>query len=291
MRGRALVLYSVCCVFWGSTWLVIKIGLEDLPPFLFAGTRMAIASMILAPLVLRAGLPRLTKAQLRWIFGIGLLQLGLSYAAVFTAERFISSGLTAMLFCSYPIWVATLAHWLIPGEKLGSNQIFAAILGIAGIVILETRGRDYFQNVNLLALPLPLASAIISALANVGQKKYLAKVPLLTNLCLQAFAGAAFLLSLHFIFESHQVASWNTRTVTALLYLAIPGTVFTFLSLFWLIPRVPMVVIGLIPLIDTVLAVALGALILKEPLGWSFVLGGLFVFVGAALASQIRPPA
>jgi drug/metabolite transporter (DMT)-like permease len=53
MRGRVLFLYSVCCLIWGSTWLVIKIGLQDLPAFRFAGLRMAIACLCLTPRLLR----------------------------------------------------------------------------------------------------------------------------------------------------------------------------------------------------------------------------------------------
>src|SRR5260370_316404 len=104
MRGRVLFLYSLCCLLWGSTWLVIKLGLQDLPPFLFAGVRMSIAAATLTPLALWNGFPRLRRKEWRWVAAAGVLQLGLSYAAIFLAERFIPSGLTAVLFCTFPIW-------------------------------------------------------------------------------------------------------------------------------------------------------------------------------------------
>jgi drug/metabolite transporter (DMT)-like permease len=277
-------------VFWGSTWLAIKVGLEDLPPFLFAGIRMAVASLILVPFVFAAGVPKralLSRSDVLWILGIGALQMGLSYAAVFAVERFIASGLTAMLFCSYPILAAALAHWLLPGERLRRTHILAALLGMSGIVILETWGGSKFQNANLLTLMLPLLSAIASALGNVLQKRHLSRVPLRINLCLQTFIGSVLLLALHFVFEAGQLGVWNARAVFLLFYLAVAGTVFTFLALFWLIPRVPIVVIGMIPLIDTVLAVLLGAVILREPIGWSVVFGGFLVLLGAGIAIQI----
>ena len=67
MRGRTLALYVLCCAVWGSTWLVIKLGLQDLPPFLFGGMRMTIACAALAPLAFRAGFPQLHRSTWLWI--------------------------------------------------------------------------------------------------------------------------------------------------------------------------------------------------------------------------------
>src|SRR3977135_975639 len=131
MRGRALLLYSLCCLLWGSTWLVIKIGLEDLPPFLFGGVRMAIASVALIPIALR-GWRRLSGREWAWIGCVGFLQLGISYAGVFAAARFISAGLAAPLFCSYPIWAIALAHLFVRGERATLLHAGSALLGILG---------------------------------------------------------------------------------------------------------------------------------------------------------------
>src|SRR5712692_6924753 len=228
MRGRTLALYVLCCAVWGSTWLVIKLGLQDLPPFLFGGVRMTIACAALAPLAFRGGFPRLRPNTWLWIACVGFLQLGLSYAAVFAAERFISSGLTATLFCSYPIWAIALAHVMLPGERAGPLHAGSAVLGILGIVLLEA---PLLGPVRLVpevaaALLLPLGSSVCSALG------------------------------------SGQPAHLTPRALASLLYLAIPGTVVAFLALFWLIPRMPMALIGAIPLIDTVIALALGAAVL-----------------------------
>jgi drug/metabolite transporter (DMT)-like permease len=93
---------------------------------------------------------------------------------------------------------------------------------------------------------------------------------------------------MHFVLEQRSTAHWTPRALGALLYLAIPGTVVTFLAFFWLIPRLPIALIGAIPLIDTVIALVLGAVVLNEPFGWRLVAGAVLVLAGAALASQIR---
>lgn len=290
MRGRTLGLYILCCAVWGSTWLVIKIGLQDLPPFLFGAVRMAIAAAALSPLAFRSGFPNLHRREWLWIACSGSLQLGLSYAGVFAAERYISSGLTATLFCSYPIWTLMLAHWMLPGERAGMLHLGSAILGILGILVLEAPllGSVRLAPDIVLAMLIPLGSAICSGLGGVLLKKHLGRVELTLNLWAQTLIGAGVLWVFHLCFDGAQSADWTARAVAAILYLAILGTVVTFLALFWLIPRVPMALIGVIPLIDTLIALALGAAVLGEPIGWRLAFGGALVLAGAALASRIR---
>ncbi len=254
---------------------------------------MLIASVALAPWAFRQGLPRLPDRLWLWVVAVGSLQMGLSYAAIFAAERFISSGLTAVLFCTYPIWVVGLAHSLLPDERLTALHLVSAALGVLGIAVLQFPALASVQLAPgvAVALFLPLGAAISSALGNVWQKRYLRDVPLSINLWTQTLVGSAVLLIMHFCLEPSEVGRWTPRAVGALLYLAIPGTVVTFLSLFWLIPRIPMVVIGIIPILDTLIAVALGAAILREPIGGRLLLGGALVLSGAAFATRARSPA
>ena len=289
MRGRAFLLYGMCCLVWGSTWMVIKIGLSDLPPFLFGGVRMSIACLALIPFAWRSR-RSLSLREWGWIATVGLFQLGLSYAGIFAAERFISSGLAATLFCSYPIWAIALAHFLVPGERATALHAGSAVLGISGVVLLEAPlvGPVSLSPELALAMLLPLGAAICSALGGALQKRHLASVPLTMNLWAQTAIGATLLLLFHVLLGQHQSADWTTRAIAALLYLAIPGTVVTFLALFWLYPRLPMALIGAIPLIDTVVALMLGAAILGETVDWRLCVGGALVLAGAALASRIR---
>src|SRR5262245_47847537 len=118
LTGRVLAVYLFCCSVWGSTWLVIKIGLFDLPPFSFAAIRMAVACLLMAPFAFRPSVARPNGRENLLIFGCGLLQIGLAYALVFLAETRIDSGLAAILFCTFPIWIGLLGHFMLPDEPL-----------------------------------------------------------------------------------------------------------------------------------------------------------------------------
>ena len=91
---RARIVWLILCGIWGSTWLFIKIGLRDLPPFTFAGLRFVLAAAILGSIILirRARWPR-TRSEWYLIAVSGLLQFTLNYGLVFWAEQYISSGL------------------------------------------------------------------------------------------------------------------------------------------------------------------------------------------------------
>lgn len=291
MRGRALLLYSICCLIWGSTWLVIKIGLADLPPLRFAGLRMALACLVLTAFAFR-GRPRLDASQIRAIALAGFLQIGVSYALIFAAERTTASGLTAVLFATFPIWVSLFAHALLPDEPMRTTAILAGVLGTAGVAVLELPAIEAALGGGRFPVSalLPLAASIASAFANVWMKRRLSGVAPRINLWGQTLVGSAFLFALSFLLETGQPSRWNLRAIGALAYLSILGTVVAFLALFWLIPRVPMAIIGVIPLIDTLVAVALGALVLREPVGGRLWAGGAMILAGAALVNREAPP-
>ena len=265
----------------------IKIGLDDLPPFLFAGLRMGIACLLLTGFVLRAQ-ARPSPSEVRAIALAGFLQLGVSYALIFAAERSTDSGLTAVLFATYPIWISLFAHALLPEEPLRTAAVLAGVLGTAGVAILELPaiGAVVAGGRFPVAALLPLGASIASAFANVWMKRRLFDVHPRINLWGQTLVGSAFLLALSFVFEAGRPARWSLRAAGALAYLSVFGTVVGFLALFWLIPRVPMATLGAIPVIDTLVAVLLGALVLGEPVGGRLWAGGAMILAGAALVNR-----
>lgn len=292
LRGRTLLLYVFLCAVWGSTWLVIKIGLEDLPPLRFAGYRMALACLLLTPFVIWRREKKLARHDVLFIAAIGLLQIGLSYALVFIASQWIPSGLTALFFGTFPIWVGLFAHFLLPEEPLTRRTLLAAGLGFLGIAVIEgpaAFSSDSGTRALLAGGALVLSSAMVSGYGNVLTKKHLGGVPPATNVWGQTLVGAAFLLLGAALFERGRPADWTASAVASLAYLALFGTALTFVGLFWLIPRVPVSIVGTIPLVDTLIAVLLGAWILGEKLSARVLIGGLLILSGVALAVRSRP--
>jgi drug/metabolite transporter (DMT)-like permease len=287
LRGRTLAVYCFLCAVWGSTWLVIKIGLEDLPPLRFAAFRMAAACVLLLPFAFRRGTRRPGPRELKFIALAGFLQIGVSYALVFVAEQWIGSGLTALLFGTFPIWVGLFAHSMLPNEPLTRLTLGAAALGVAGVALIQgpavVRTFQSDPGALLRGGGLVFGSAIVSAFSNIIIKKHLGKVDPARNVWGETLVGSAFLLLLAGVFERGAPARWTPAAWGSLAYLTIFGTALTFVGLFWLIKRVPVSIIGTIPLVDTLIAVVLGAIVLGEKLpartlaGGALILGGVFL--------------
>lgn len=292
LRGRVLAVYVFCCAVWGSTWLFIKVGLRDLPPFTFAGMRMALACILMAPFAFAAAQRRvkIPRRSLGWIAFCGLLQIGVSYALIFQAGTRIPSSLSAILFASFPICVGLFGHWLLPDEPLTPRSIASALTGLAGVVVIQ--GPEVVSAISERPGPLfvggllVLGASVSSALANVLNKKYFADVSPAQNVWGQTLVGAAFLLLLALTAEQGAPIRWTPGSVFSLGYLAVFGTALTFAGLFWMIPRVPVAVIGTIPLVDMVVATLLGAAVLGETLSARVFAGAALILIGVTLAAR-----
>jgi drug/metabolite transporter (DMT)-like permease len=295
LRGRSLAMYVGLCLVWGSTWLAIKIGLQDLPPLLFAGVRMALACLLLTPFAFTRPGPGPGRAERRWIAWSGFLQIGVSYACVFLAEERIASGLAALLFATFPIFVGLFAHFLLPAEPLTRRTILSAVLGLSGVAVVQgpalAASFATAQTRSLLAgSGLMLVSAAVSGYSNVINKKHLGLVSPFRNVWGQTLVGSSVLLAGAAVLERGAPVRWTTASVGAVAYLAVIGTALPFVGLFWLIRRVPVAVIGTIPVVDTVVAIALGSVVLGETVSPRILAGGALILLGVLLAAMPTRP-
>ena len=255
----------------------------------FAALRMTLAAAVLLPFAVRAGLFRTGRRAASRVAAVGLIQIGLPYALLFAAQQWVASGLSAVLFATFPIWLLLLARALLPGQPLTPAKLFAAGLGIAGVAVLQLpslRAAGAGQRA-ALGGSLIVAAAMLVALANVLVRRGFEAIPPVVLTFSQVAAGAALLLLLAGTLEAGHAAAWTPRAGAAIVYLAVFGTAVPYLLLFWLLPRIPVAAIGAIPLVDTTIAVCLGSFVLREPVGWHLLAGGSLVLVAAAIANGL----
>jgi drug/metabolite transporter (DMT)-like permease len=292
LAGRRLTMYVFLCAVWGSTWLVIKVGLRDLPPLWFGGLRMALACALIAPFALARRGHAAARGRSVRIFWSGTLQIGVNYACIFLAEERIESGLAAVLFATFPLFAGLFAHGMLPDEPITPRTAGSAALGLLGVAVIEAPALLTLFSAPARSLlegsALILISSIVAAYANVYNKKYLKNVPPGWNVWLQTLAGSAFLLVFAVVLEPSARLHWTPRSIGALVYLAVLGTALPFAGLFWLLTRVPVSVIGTIPIVDTVIAVALGSLILGESFSPRVLFGAGLILFAVLLAVAPR---
>ncbi len=290
-RARLLLAYVACFVFWGSTWSVVKVGLADLPPLRFAGTRMLLAGLVLLPF---SGLLRVRYGARTWgmLMGVGVLQIALPYGLLFVAQQWIPSSWSALLFSTYAVWLLLVGRMLLPDQPLTPLKLLSAGLGLSGIVALQYEHLHGlgFTGLVLAGCALTLVATLSIALANVLVRRSLAHVPTSLSVCVQTLSSSLLLLAASVAFESHLPGHWTPRALLSIAYLAVLATALTYQLLFWLLSHVPLAVIGVMPLLDTLVAVLLGVVMLGERVDSSLLVGGALILSSAALANLPHAP-
>jgi len=299
MKPR-LVWLLLCCI-WGSTWLFIKLGLEDLPPFTFAAIRFVIAVIILSALVAVRRLP-LPRTRRDWLLLCvsGVLAFTVNYGAVFWGEQYITSGLAALLQATIPAFGLVIAHFYLPGERMTVAKILGIVLGVAGVAVVFSNQLEVAGTKALVGCVVLIIGSAAAAYSNVLVKafgKHLDPAILAGG---QMIFGLTLLFTIGLPLEGSPFRfHWTPMAVLALFYLAIVGSVVAFILYYWLVQNMDVTNTMLIALVTPVVAVTLGMLVLDEELHWRTLLGGLMIISGIGIivtrhrkrkADAVSPP-
>ena len=282
---RARIVWLILCVIWGSTWLFIKIGLRDLPPFTFAGLRFVLASAILGSLILirRARWPR-TRSEWYLIAVSGLLQFTLNYGLVFWGEQYISSGLAAVLQSTFPLFGLVIAHFYLPSERMTTLKVVGVLLGVFGVAVIFSDQLTIAGSMALLGSIALVLSAVFGSYSNVLVKAYGGKIDPQILAASQMVFGFVPLLAAGFATEGNPLQfRWTLSAFVSLMYLVIVGSVIAFWLYYWLVLNMDVTNTMLIALVTPVVAVILGMLVLEEQLNWRLVAGTACIILSLGL--------
>jgi drug/metabolite transporter (DMT)-like permease len=292
---KARLVWLLLCGIWGSTWLFIKLGLEDLPPFTFAGIRFVIASLILFSLVAvrRLSLPR-KRSDWALLVSTGVLAFSINYGLLFWGEQYISSGLAALLQATIPVFGLVIAHFYLPGERMTLPRAIGIVMGLAGVAVI-------FSNQLSVAGPRALAGSAVlvlgsasAAYSNVLVKARGKNLDPAIIAAGQMLFGLIPLLLIGIPLEGNPLRfHWTGMAIAALFYLAIVGSVVAFLLYYWLVQNMDVTNTMLIALVTPVVAVTLGVLVLNEELNWRTLVGGAMIMLGISfvvLRRKKEPP-
>jgi drug/metabolite transporter (DMT)-like permease len=289
MKSR--LVWLVLCLIWGSTWLFIKLGLEDLPPLTFAGIRFVIAAIFLLVLIAlrRVPFPR-KRRDLMLLAVIGILSFSLNYGLVFWGEQYISSGLAALLQSTLPAFGLIIAHYYLPGEPMTLPRIAGVVMGVIGVGVIFSNQLRVSGPKALWGSAALVLSAFCAAYANVLVKAYCRHIDPAVLAAGQMMFGLIPLFLIGIPLEGNPFRfHWTPMALVSLLYLAIVGTVIAFSLYYWLVQNMKVTDTMLIALVTPVVAVVLGMIVLKETLEWRTLAGGLMIISGIALIVLRRP--
>jgi len=267
LKGKALIAYLVVCVFWGSTYLAIKVGVTELPPFLFAGLRFLIAGLLLFGIARALGdaLPR--RSDWRTLAIVGVLLLAGGNAFVVWSEQYVASGIASIFVVTVAIWTAFFDA-IIPGGtgELNWRIIAGLLLGFLGTVMLVGA-----TPAEILAAdkrgPIALTCASASwAIGTVYAKRHPTHASPYMGAAIQMIVGGTTVAL--FGTALGEWASWHltTRGVGAIAYLVVFGSIIGYSAYSYALRHAPATIVGTYAYVNPVIAVMLGWLLLREPI-------------------------
>jgi drug/metabolite transporter (DMT)-like permease len=284
--ARVLIAYLAQVAVWGSTWGVIKIGVADVPPWIYAFDRSVLVSLTLTAiaLVLRLPFPR-DRRILALVAFSGAINSGVCWALIFWAEQFVPSGLVAVFGSTAPIWTALLAHFLVRGDRLSALKMAALVLGFGGIILLVGTSGEITGGPALLATVLLALMPLTWGISGIVMSKTLRDVSPIPAIAIGTAVGGVFLIPFA-LSELAKPAVWSTAAILSLLYLSWIGSCVGLVLNFWLYRRLRPTTVMLSQLLITAEAVVIGAFVLGERITPSMLAGAALVLAAVALNAR-----
>jgi drug/metabolite transporter (DMT)-like permease len=277
-------------LIWGTTWAAIRVSLEGIPPITGVALRFAVAATALLALVPFFGVKLgQSRAERRLWLANGVLTFAIPYGILYWAEQVVPSGLAAVLYATYPLMIALIAHVLLPEERLTLQKIGGVLIGFAGVAVIFSEdfralgGSRVFTAAAILLIS-PFCAAVGSALVKRwGQGIHPLSITAMPMLITAALAGGAAMIA-----ERGREVTFSAAPVLAVLYLAIMGSAVTFTLYFWLLKHQTATAMGLITYAIPVIAVTVGTLFFDEPFTLRIIIGAALVLIGVAVAMRKR---
>lgn len=286
-----LAAWAAVCFFWGTTYLAIRIGLETLPPMLFAGMRFMTAGALLFTIVRAWTGARLPKGR-EWFDQsvVGLALLGVGNGLVVWAEQWIPSGPAALLVATSPFWVMGLERFLREGERTNARAVAGLVVGFGGLALLvapnlygASVGASYLWG--MIALQAACASWSIGS---VYAKHHPTGVAPLMGAAIQMLVAGAALTLIGIALGERSGLHFSARSFGAFAYLIVFGSIVAYGSYTYAVQKLPLSLVSTYSYINPVIAVLLGWVVLREQMGWRVIAAMLIILGGVAMVRSGR---
>ena len=281
-RIRLILSFFAIYVLWGTTFLAIRIAVEELPPLFAAGVRFFIAGVLLYAFVRVKGHARPTPIQWRNLTIMALLMFVAEYGPLFWAEKYVPSGVVSVLAATLPIVTMLLEMLILRQQRMRPMLAIAILIGFAGVaILLLPGGRQHLALIPCLAI---LAGATTWSLGSVLTRSMDLPKSRPTTAGAAMMLGGGILLALSAAFgEMHPFPHISLRAIFALLYLIVFGSLLAFTAFVWLLAHMPATRVSRHAYVNPVVAVALGYFAAGEIITPRIIAGSLLVLVSVFL--------
>ena len=289
---KVLLAFAIIYFVWGSTFLAIRVGVREVPPFLLAGMRFLVAGAVLYAGMRLKGTPSPAAREWGAAAFLAVLIFVFDYGLLFWAERRVPSGIAAVMMATIPVFMALSEIFIMKTQRLTGRLGTALLVGVAGVTVLVS------HSVTLGDTPIDTlgACALIAASVSWSVASALTrKVPLPREKAMssgaQMLAGGV-LLTLTAVmlgeFRGFHAQAVSLKAWLALAYLIVAGSIIGFTAYVWLIHHESPTKVGTYAYVNPVVAVIVGYIFGGEALGLRTVVGTLLVLVSVVVITTAK---
>ncbi len=282
---------AAVCFFWGTTYLGIRIALESMAPQVLMGLRYTISGIILLAVAYfsKAHLP--TGRELWYTALYGVMIIGTGTGCLVFAEQWVPSGLAAVFITLSPFWMIGIDALIPGGERLHGPTILAMLVGFAGTTLLvapeivsEGFGGPLLRGFLLIEL-----GCGGWCLGSILQRRHQTKAhPVVSGAVQQLATGLVFAVPA--LFTKPHPSTWSARSVGAVAYLVVFGSIVGYSAYSFVLDRLPVSVVSIYNYINPIIAVFLGWLFFREHFGAQQLGAMVIIFAGVALVKRYSLP-
>ena len=279
------------CLIWGLTWFFLKFSLIEMPLFAGLSIRFLSAGIIFLSIhLIRKKKILLSRKMLFIYLQYGLINFSLCYFLTYWGAKYVFSNLGAILWSLLPLFVAGMAHFCIPNDRLNLRKALGMSIGLFGAIMLLTQGESLGTGEVTLGLFAILLSVFLAAWPNVYLKMQNEKVDSYhLNGFGMSFAGLIFSI-FYFIYERGQMIPLDFNNLGAVFFLTVPGTVLTWGIYIWLFNYLPVTQISYTAFYPPIVASLVGWLFLGESLPFVAIVGSMMIIGGGYLVVSKKRP-
>jgi drug/metabolite transporter (DMT)-like permease len=287
---RIILAYLGVYLIWGSTYLAIRIGVENLPPALFAGTRFALAAALLLLFGKLKGYPFPSWRDVRHLSIVGLFLLIGGNLLVVWAEKTIPSGLTALIIGAEPLVISTMDSFTKKGQRLPLIGWIGSVIGLTGVLVLAapTLGLAEGETLDVWGLSAIILACITWAIGSLYAQYHHVEGNIFVNAGIQNLAPAVVALALGIALGETRELRIATNGILALAYLVVFGSILGYTSYQYLLRHQPPAKATTYAYVNPVVAIFLGWLILDETISMRTIIAAVVILAGVAIVQTTK---
>lgn len=284
----AVLALAAVCLIWGTTYLALRIGVTDFPPFIFSAMRQLLAGGILLGVMLTIGKAKFPTWNIvinQAIAGFFMFTMG--NGLVGWAEVHVSSGLAAIISSMVPIWIILLNMQVSSEERPNFPIVAGLLIGLSGIIMIFGQHLNEFSNpAYQWGIGAMFVANIAWAIGSVWIKKKNQDSNLFVNAALQMLFGGIFMLPFSLALDNYEQFQFTPAIIYALSYLVLIGSIVAYICFTYAIKHLPMTLVSLYAYINPLVAVLLGWIILNEKFTLTIFIAMLITVAGVYLVNR-----